>query len=184
MDVLDKLRLFREKRQSNSTFCTRQLTRFRFKPEYEYESETWIWNCRADRAFVRLLVPTAGHLQLRVHPGAGHLSISCYYPRACRSQSHRELKRPRPRVSFVVCQNGRLLNTLNKILYYIIVECWFSSVNQCLRFSFSPYYIYCIYNEKLSAIKASVSRLSSMFSSEMNTIVFLVCFFVNSQKNS
>jgi hypothetical protein len=49
MDVLDKLRLFREKRQSNSTFCTRQLTRFRFKPESESESETWIWNCRADR---------------------------------------------------------------------------------------------------------------------------------------
>ena len=40
MDVLDKLRLFREKRQGNSTFYTRQLTRFRFKPEYESESET------------------------------------------------------------------------------------------------------------------------------------------------
>ena len=64
-------------------------------------------------AFVRLLVPTAGHLQLRVHPGIcqyrvitpGHLSLT--------------EKRPRPRVSFVVCQNGRLLNTLNK--FYIIL---------------------------------------------------------------
>jgi hypothetical protein len=96
-------------------------------------------------AFVRLLVPTAGHLQLRVHPGIitpGHLSLT--------------EKRPRPRISFVVCQNGQLLNMLNK--FYITVECWFSSVNQYLRFSFSPYYIYCIYNEKLSAIKASVSQ--------------------------
>ena len=40
IDVLDKLRLFREKKQSNSTFCTRQLTRFRFKFEYESESES------------------------------------------------------------------------------------------------------------------------------------------------
>jgi hypothetical protein len=38
MDVLDKLRLFCEKRLSNLTFCTRQLTRFRFKPEYESET--------------------------------------------------------------------------------------------------------------------------------------------------
>jgi hypothetical protein len=38
-------------------------------------------------AFVRLFVPTAGHLQLRVHPGAGHLSISGYYPPGiCHSQ--------------------------------------------------------------------------------------------------
>jgi hypothetical protein len=40
MDVLDELRLFREKRESNSTFCTRQLIRFIFKSEYEYESES------------------------------------------------------------------------------------------------------------------------------------------------
>jgi hypothetical protein len=38
MDVLDKLRLFREKRQSNLTFCMQQLTCFRFKPEYESET--------------------------------------------------------------------------------------------------------------------------------------------------
>jgi hypothetical protein len=39
-------------------------------------------------AFLHLLVPTAGHLQLRAHPGAGHLSISGYYPRAF--VAHRE----------------------------------------------------------------------------------------------
>jgi hypothetical protein len=96
-------------------------------------------------AFVRLLVPTARHLQLRVHPGAGHLSISgiCQY-RA---------------TSFLCCMpKWMTIKYVKQILYYIIVECWFSSVNQCLRFSFSPYYIYCIYNEKLSAIKASVSQ--------------------------
>jgi hypothetical protein len=51
MDVLDELRLFREKRQSKSTFYTRQLTPFQIQTEYEseFESETWIWNCRADR---------------------------------------------------------------------------------------------------------------------------------------
>jgi hypothetical protein len=46
----------------------------------------------------------------------GHLSISGYYPQAF--VAHAE-KRPRPRVSFVVYQNGRLLNMLNK--FYIIL---------------------------------------------------------------
>ena len=42
MDVLDELRLFREKRQSKSTFYTRQLTPFQIQTEYEseFESET------------------------------------------------------------------------------------------------------------------------------------------------
>ena len=54
-------------------------------------------------AFVRLLVPTAGHLQLRAHL-AGHLSISGYY------LGHLSLteKRPRQRVPFVIRQNGQL----------------------------------------------------------------------------
>ena len=99
------------------------------------------------------------------HPPRGTVwgICSCVYPRALLppgiiTPGHLSLteKRPRPQISFVVCQNGQLLNMLNK--FYITVECWFSSVNQYLRFSFSPYYIYCIYNEKLSAIKASVSQ--------------------------
>ena len=105
-------------------------------------------------AFVRLLVRTAGHLQLRVHPGAGHLSISGYYPQAFVADREKTAA-----TSFLCCMpKWTTIKYVKQILYYIIVECWFSSVNQCLRFSFSPYYIYCIYNEKLSAIKASVSQ--------------------------
>ena len=106
-----------------------------------------------------------GHLYAYLSPRPG--ICSCVFTRGpgiCQyrviTPGHLSLteKRPRPRVSFVVCQNGRLLNTLNKFYIILFVECWFSSMNQCLRFSFSPYYIYCIYNEKLSAIKASVSQ--------------------------
>ena len=79
-------------------------------------------------AFVRLLVPTAGHLQLRVHPGAGHLSISGYYPRAF--VAHRERTAA---TSFLCCMpKWTTIKYIKQILYYIIVECWFSSVNQCL----------------------------------------------------
>jgi hypothetical protein len=133
-------------------------------------------------AFVRLLVPTAGHLQLRVNPGAGHLSISGYYPRAFAAHGEKTAA-----TSFL-CRMPKiwLLNTfvVKQILYYIIVECWFSSVNQCLRISFSPYYTYCIYNEKLSAIwKASVSQpFADVFIwSEHDSFP---CFFLNPQKNN
>jgi hypothetical protein len=68
MDVLDKLRLFREKRQSNLTFCMQQLTCFRFKPEYE--SETLIWNCRADRI--------QGRSNPTVWEGTNDLKIAAY----------------------------------------------------------------------------------------------------------
>jgi hypothetical protein len=99
-----------------------------------------------------LTCPHGRALQLCVHPRTGHLSISGYYPRAF--VAHREKTAA---TSFLCCMpKWMTIKYVKQILYYIIVECWFSSVNQCLRFSFSPYYIYCIYNEKLSAIKASV----------------------------
>jgi hypothetical protein len=76
-------------------------------------------------AFVRVLVPTAGHLQLRVHLGAVHLSISGYYPRAF--VAHREKTAA---TSFLCCMpKWTTIKYVKQILYYIIVECWFSSVN-------------------------------------------------------
>jgi hypothetical protein len=102
-------------------------------------------------AFVCLLAPTAGHLQLRFHLGAGHLSISGLLPRVF--VAHREKTAA---TSFLCCMpKWTTIKYVKQILYYIIVECWFSSVNECLRFFFSPYYIYCIYNEKLSALKST-----------------------------
>jgi hypothetical protein len=69
-------------------------------------------------AFVRLLVPMAGHLQLRAHPGAGHLSISGYYP------GHLSLKekRPRQRVPFVIRQNGQLYQERRELCYILADE--------------------------------------------------------------
>ena len=102
-----------------------------------------------------LLVPTAGHLQLRGSPGGqAFVNIGLLLPAICRSR--------RKATSFL-CRVPKwttfnTLKLIKQILYYTIVECWFSSVNQCLRISFSPYSIYCVYNEKLSAIKASVSQ--------------------------
>jgi hypothetical protein len=131
---------------------------------------------------------SVGHLYSYLSPRPG--ICSCVFTRAfvnigllppgiCRSCREKTAA-----TSFLCCiPKWTTIKYVKQILYYI-VECWFSSVNHCLRFSFSPYYIYCIYNEKLSAIKASVSPpfVDVFIWNEHDS--FPCLFFVNSQKNN